>query len=354
MRLLITGICGFAGFRIARALLESCSGLELLGIDNLARPGSELNRGPLQRAGAKLIHGDIRLASDVDALPPVDWVIDAAATPSVLAGLAPGSSRQLVEHNLYGTHNLLEYCARHRAGLILLSTSRVYSIPPLAALPVRTEGWRLVPDDAAVLPAGVSSRGISEAFSTEAPVSLYGATKRASEVLALEFGHAHGFPVWINRCGVLAGPGQFGKADQGIFSYWIHMWTAGRPLRYIGFGGYGHQVRDCLDPRDLTPLLLDQMRNPAREVPRTLNLAGGVANSMSLRELSGWCAENIGPGRVEADREPRPYDLPWVVLDNSRAAETRNWSPQTALDAILREIREHAAQNPGWLDVSNA
>ena len=54
------------------------------------------------------------------------------------------------------------------------------------------------------------------------PLSLYGASKLASETLILEYGECFGFPVWINRCGVLAGAGQFGKADQGIFSFWIH------------------------------------------------------------------------------------------------------------------------------------
>jgi len=69
------------------------------------------------------------------------------------------------------------------------------------------------------------------------PLSLYGSTKLASETLALEYGAAYGFPVWINRCGVLAGAGQFGTAKQGIFLFWLHAWHSRRPLRYIGFGG---------------------------------------------------------------------------------------------------------------------
>ena len=90
-------------------------------------------------------------------------------------------------------------------------------------------------------------------------MSLYGATKLASEQLALEYGSTYGFPVWVNRCGVLAGAGQFGRADQGIFAYWVNSWLRERPLRYIGFGGHGHQVRDCLHPADLVPLIERQM-----------------------------------------------------------------------------------------------
>ena len=57
--------------------------------------------------------------------------------------------------------------------------------------------------------------------------------------MALEYAAAFGFPLWIDRCGVIAGPGQFGRIDQGIFSYWIYQWQRGKPLSYIGFGGKG-------------------------------------------------------------------------------------------------------------------
>jgi CDP-paratose 2-epimerase len=126
MKVLISGICGFVGSHLARHLLESFENLTLVGIDNLARPGSETNRVALKQLGVELRHGDIRMASDMDALPAAEWVLDAAAQPSVLAGRdGKTSSRQLLEHNLLGTINLLEYCRNMRAGFILLSTSRV-------------------------------------------------------------------------------------------------------------------------------------------------------------------------------------------------------------------------------------
>src|SRR3954468_6250040 len=130
MRILITGICGFVGSTLARSLRDANPRTEIFGIDNLARAGSEINRQALGRLGITVRHGDVRNASDVDALQSATWVIDAAANPSVLAGVDQNtSSRQLVETNLGGTINLLEYCKRHRAGCIVLSTSRVYSIP---------------------------------------------------------------------------------------------------------------------------------------------------------------------------------------------------------------------------------
>lgn len=358
MRILLTGICGFAGSTLARALLAERPGLEISGLDNLSRRGSHLNLAPLRALGIRVEHGDVRNPSDIDALPPADALIDCAANPSVLAGVGPGpGSRQLVEHNLAGSLNLLEYCKRHRAAFTLLSTSRVYSIPPLAALPVAVHRGAFVPDPAlaaaGALPAGLTPAGIDESFSTEPPVSLYGATKRASELMALEYGHAFGFPVWINRCGVLAGAGQFGRADQGIFSYWIHSWAARRPLKHIGFDGLGHQVRDCLHPSDLAPLLLAQLDASAHaSTPRVLNVSGGAPAAMSLRQLGAWCADRLGPHTVASDPAPRPYDLPWMVLDHAAATRAWGWRPRTPVAAILDEIATHAAANPGWLDLA--
>lgn len=352
MKILITGICGFVGSTLSRALLESEPGLFIYGIDNFIRSGSELNRSSLQGLGIRIFHGDIRIASDFEGLPAVDWVIDAAANPSVLASVdGRTSSRQLVEHNLLGTLNILEYCKRHGAGLILFSTSRVYSVASLAAVPVEAEkgAFRLMPCQG--LPPGLSVKGISEEFSTAAPVSLYGSTKFASEVLALEYGATFDFPVWVNRCGVLAGAGQFGRVDQGIFTFWINSWLRDRPLRYSSFGGHGHQVRDCLHPRDLVPLLRKQKESPTK-TDRIINLGGGIDNSMSLAELSVWCSERFGPRAVAADLCERRFDIPWLVMDSSLARQLWDWQPQTTLESILNEIACHAEKHPNWLELS--
>ena len=361
MRILISGVCGFAGSTLARAFAKAGAGHELSGFDNFIRPGSETNRAELKKLGVRLFHGDLRAASDLETLPAVDWVIDAAANASVLAGVdGRTSSRQLVEHNLGGTLNLLEFCKQHRTGFILLSTSRVYSIEPLAALPVEVHIHAFCPTLPlspsllpSVPPSALTPAGLSENFPTSAPVSLYGATKLASEALALEYGETFGLPVFINRCGVLAGAGQFGRADQGIFAYWINAWLRQRPLRYIGFGGHGHQVRDCLHPRDLLPALTQQLAAPRLAAgDRVVNFAGGAASAMSLRQLSDWCAARLGAHTVGVDATPRPFDLPWLVLDSAKAARLWHWRPSTATPAIFEEIAAHARAHPQWLDLS--
>ena len=352
MRILITGICGFVGNALAIALRETLEDVEVFGLDNFVRPGSESNRLALQRIGVTVRHADLRSASDMEALPGANWVIDAAANPSVLAGVdGQSSSRQVIENNLSGTVNVLEYCKAHHAGLILLSTSRVYSIPQLSSLKVEEVDGAYRPVGDQTFPAGITLGGVSEDYSTSPPVSLYGSAKLASECLALEYGAAFDFPVWINRCGVLAGAGQFGRPDQGIFSFWINSWLRQRPLKYIGFNGRGGQVRDCLDPRDLLPLLRKQMDAETAQ-HRTCNVGGGAANSISLAQLSAWCADRLGPREVASDPNPRPFDIPWMVLDSTRAMQDWNWQVATPIKTVLKEIADHAESHPDWLELS--
>ena len=348
MKVLISGVCGFVGSHIARYLIESFENMSILGIDNLARSGSETNRMSLRHLGVNLRHGDIRMASDVDSLPAADWVIDAAAQPSVLAGRDGKTSvRQLLEHNLLGTINLLEYCRSTSAGFILLSTSRVYSIPALAKLPLQVKDSAFVLDEQA-LPPGLSTEGVDETFSSIPPISLYGATKLASEQLAQEFATSFQMPLWINRCGVLAGAGQFGTAEQGIFSYWLHAHATRRPLRYLGYGGHGYQVRDALHPRDLAMMVAFQLRS--NSAGKVVNVSGGRTNSMSLAQLTAWCDARFGAHQPAADGSDRHYDIPWLILNSRKALDVTGWKPSISLPSILDEIADHAIAHPDWLD----
>lgn len=354
MKIFVSGVCGFVGAELAIGLRQA--GHEVCGCDNFSRPGSERNQARIEAAGVEFSPGDVRSEEALAGVRSIDWVVDAAANPSVLAGVdGMTSSRDLLEHNLWGTVNLLEVCKRESAGMILLSTSRVYSIEALCALPVKVKGGAFVLEE-----DGHASgpRGVSEKFSTAAPVSLYGASKLASEQIALEYGSAFDFPVWVNRCGVMAGAGQFGRPDQGIFSYWIHSWACGAPLKYIGFGGAGHQVRDCLHPRDLLDLVLRQMEGRhagggnGGKIPRVVNAGGGAESAMSLWQLSEWCGKVFGPRDVTADLSSRPFDLPWVVLDASTAGNVWGWKPRISTEQICSEIAGHAREHPDWLRIS--
>ncbi len=339
MRVLITGVCGFVGRWLAECLLDYFENIHIVGIDNLSRPGSESNRESVLKMGVDFRHSDLRNPSDLDALPAVDWIIDSAALTNVMAGVdGQSSSRQLIENNLIGTLNLLEMCRRLKCGLILLSTSRVYSIHDFACLPLKPTGCSFQLD-ATALPPFVTAEGIVESFSTRSPTSLYGATKLTSERMAQEYSDAFQFPLRINRCGVLSGAGQFGKIDQGIFSYWINAHRNRRPLKYIGFGGKGWQVRDCLHPRDLANLVAQQLQcGMDVEKPVIANVSGGIESARSLAQLTQWCDDRFGKHPIASDESQRPFDLPWVVLDSALAKATWNWSPACRVEQIFEEI----------------
>jgi CDP-paratose 2-epimerase len=287
-----------------------------------------------------------------------------------MAGLTSNSpSLEVMDHNLIGTVHLLEYCKTHSSGLALVSTSRVYSAVRLSQLPVRVVHRAYVPDAATLREAmssesmwfGISEQGINERFADCPPLSLYGVSKRASELVAMEYASAFDFPIFINRCGVMAGAGQFGKADQGIVAYWIHSWFEGRPLAFIGFDGLGHQVRDCLHPEDLARLLdLQISSSPGFNGPRLCNVSGGIDSAFSLRQLSDWC-ESRWPARetqrsslVRSIFDMRPYDAPWIVLDSSLAEVTWQWHPMRTNESIWEEIAQHAEEHPDWLEVCSA
>ncbi len=348
MRVLITGAAGFVGSQLAEALRAACAGLKLFGIDNLSRKGSEINLARLARAECAFIRGDIGRADDVRNLPAADWIVDCAADPSVQGGIN-SSSERLVSDNLIGTLNLLEKCRRDHCGFVMLSTSRVYSIHDLRAIPLSGSPARFDLDPAGKYPAGLTLSGISEKFSTDSPLSLYGATKRASEIMALEYAAAFGFPVWIDRCSNIAGPGQFGKPDQGIYSFWVYQWLLGRPLRYTGFGGEGKQVRDLLDVADLARLVVQQVTRPAPKAPQIVNVGGGAERSISLKELSAFCGTALKVSReVVSEPDTHAFDIPYFVTDNRAVSEHWGWHPEIRLDETLRSIvewaREHRSQ----------
>lgn len=345
MTILITGSAGFVGCKMAEYFRACDASIEIIGIDNLSRKGSEYNVSVLKKLNFTFFNGDISLQHDVDALPSVNWIIDCAADPSVLAGLNRGSLK-LINNNLTGTVYLLEKCKRDNAGFIMLSTSRVYSINELCKIPLDRGGSKFSVSDSKVFPIGFSEKGVAENFSTSSPISLYGSTKLASEVLALEYHYTFGFPVWINRCGVIAGPGQFGKIDQGIFSFWIYQYLLNRPLSYIGFGGTGLQARDLMHPYDVYQMIQLQMNKPVADSPLILNLGGGIENTLSLAELNNFCSTHIQIDKeITSIPENRTYDIPYYVTDYSLAKSIWGWEPSINANSILEQILDFGIKN---------
>jgi CDP-paratose 2-epimerase len=268
MRIMVTGGAGFVGSHLAYRSSETCRIAQLSPLDNLKRRGSELALRRLALGGVEFRHGDIRNSEDLVDAGSLDLLIECSAEPSVQAGLA-GGDRYLINTNLIGTINCLDHARRHGAAVAFLSTSRVYPIAELRELPLVVSETRFVIPDANTGP-GWSARGIAENFPLTGSRSLYGATKLCSELIIAEYAALYGLRAVVNRCGVLTGPWQMGKVDQGFVVFWAARHLFGGALSYNGFGGAGLQVRDVLHIDDLYRLIRDQVAQMSAHSGKTL------------------------------------------------------------------------------------
>jgi CDP-paratose 2-epimerase len=334
---LVTGGAGFIGASLAIGLAKRHPGWRVLALDNLRRRGSELNLPRLREHQVAFMHGDVRELGDLLEADELDTIVECSAEPSVMAGV-DGSPDYVVQANLLGAYNCLELARRTGAQFVFLSTSRVYPVSALESLSYQAADTRFELTEHQNLP-GASPRGVSEAFPLEGARTLYGATKLSGELLAAEYAAAYGLRTVINRCGVVAGPWQMGKVDQGVFTYWMLAHHLGRPLSYIGFDGSGRQVRDLLHVADLLELIDEQIADPERWAGATVNVGGGRACSLSLLETTELCREITGRAiDVRAAGEDRPGDIPIYLSDCSRLHEITDWRPRRAPAEILADI----------------
>lgn len=342
--ILITGGCGFVGSNLAVFFKISYPDYTIIALDNLKRRGSELNINRLKDAGVVFVHGDIRNKEDFDQVGPIDLLIEASAEPSVLAGIN-SSLDYLINTNLTGTINCLIYAAKHQAGFVFLSTSRVYPIKQIEKIRFGETPSRfqiLTEQDV----TGISAAGITENFALDGYRTFYGATKLASELLIHEYNAMLGMKTVINRCGVITGPYQMGKVDQGVVVLWVarHFWK--NKLSYFGYGGEGRQVRDILHIHDLYRLIDTQVHDIDKFNGQVFNVGGGNECSVSLKELTALCEEVTGNKiMIEKISENRQADIRIYITDNSKITALSGWSPKKKPKEIIMEIHEWIKEN---------
>ena len=349
LNILITGGAGFVGSNLVRLFRRDHPTARIVAFDNLKRRGSELNISEFRSLNVEFVHGDIRNKTDFEALKgKFDLFIEASAEPSVHAG-ADGSPGYLLETNLGGTLNCLEFARAQVHKTIFLSTSRVYSIDALKRIPLEESSTRLsLAKETSEL--GLTQRGVTEDFSTRTARSLYGASKLASEMICQEYAFTYGTKVLINRCGVIAGPGQFGKVDQGVFTLWVANHVFQKPLRYLGFGGLGKQVRDLLHPEDLYDLIRRQAESELGFDASIYNVGGGNSCSTSLLELTHICQKVTG-NKVDITSHPETaaVDIPYYVTDTSHVEQVFNWLPKRSVQDIVSDIYNWIEENKSTL-----
>jgi CDP-paratose 2-epimerase len=343
-RILITGGAGFVGANLAVSLADRHSDWEIVALDNLYRAGSRLNLPRLEAAGVRFVEADVRDREALGAIDPIDALVECSAEPSALVGMS-GDTAYPFETNLVGAYNCLELARRDGARFVFLSTSRVYPYPALNELVLERAETRF--ELAASQPfEGASEAGISESFPLDGPRTLYGATKLSAELLVTEYTANFGLETVVDRCGVIAGPWQMGKVDQGVFTFWLLHHHFHRPLTYIGYGGTGHQVRDLLHVDDLIELVDSQLVDGERWNGFVGNVGGGREVSLSLLETTEICRELTGNEvAIEPSSEQRPGDVPLYISDCSRLFARSDWRPQREAREVLEEILAWVSEN---------
>jgi CDP-paratose 2-epimerase len=344
-RVLITGGAGFVGSNLAVSLASRHPEWEIVVLDNLYRRGSELNLPRLQEARIEFVRGDVREPEDLARVARVDALIECSAEPSVMSGV-DGDTGYLVHTNLTGAYNCLELARRDGAFVVFLSTSRVYPVEPQVELRLEEAETRFEIAAEQAVP-GVSPAGIAEGFPLEGARTLYGATKLAAELLIEEYRSGLEVPAVIDRCGVIAGPWQMGKVDQGVFTHWMLAHHFGNPLSYIGFGGKGKQVRDLLHIEDLVELVERQLLAPAEWDGRTVNVGGGRECSLSLLETTAICRELTGNEvPIEPVEQTRAGDVPIYLSDCTKIFGLDEWRPRRSAEQVLADIHQWIAADP--------
>ncbi len=314
MKVLITGGCGFIGTNLSIFLKNK--GYKVSTLDNLSRKGSKFNYEIIKKYKIKNYNFDISNNSKIINLPKFDLIIDCCAEAAV--EVSKKDIDRVFNTNLLGTLNIIKKIKKDKSKMIFLSSSRVYSIKSLNNI----IGNKIIKKELK------TSFKINEYFNSYDPKSIYGFTKHASELLIEEFAYLYGLKYLINRCGVISGPLQFGKQDQGFVSLWLWRHINKKKLNYIGYGGKGHQIRDVLHINDLCKLIHLQILKFNKINNEKFNIGGGKKSYTSLKKLTEICQTLTGNKiKISSIKKTSIYDIPYYITDNSKVMKFYRWKP---------------------------
>lgn len=324
MKILVTGGCGFVGANICLALKKKSN--KVFSLDNLSRKSSVLNFEILKKKGIKNYKIDIFNEKKIQKLIKFDLIIDCCAEAAV--EVSKKDIDRVFNTNLIGTFNLLKKAKKDKSKIIFISSSRVNSIIEINNIIGKKNLKKKIK----------INKRINENFDTLKPKSLYGFTKLASELLIEEFSYAFGLKYIINRCGVISGPMQFGKQDQGFVSLWVWKHILNKNLKYIGFGGHGNQVRDVLHIDDLVSLINLQIKKLNKIYNKKICVGGSKKSNTSLKNLSSICQKITGNKlKYTKIKKTSIYDIPYFITDNTAANKIYKWQPKKNIIDIVKD-----------------
>jgi len=323
MKILVTGGCGFVGTNISLFLNKNYT---VNSLDNLSRKGSKYNLNLLKKNKIKNFNVNISKFEKIKKLPKYDLIIDCCAEAAV--EISKKKIDKVIDTNLVGTINILKKAKKDNSKIIFISSSRVYPIIPLNKIIKNKNIKKRIH----------LNKKIDENESLKGAKSIYGLTKLASEMFIEEFSYAFGIKYLINRCGVISGPLQFGKQDQGFVSLWIWKHINKQKLKYIGYGGHGNQIRDVLHINDLCSLILVQIKKFKKLNNKLFTVGGSKKSYTSLNNLTKIC-QKITKNKIKLDRQAKTsiYDIPYYITNNGLVSKTYKWKPKKNIYDVVMD-----------------
>ena len=324
MKILITGGCGFVGSNLALFLKKK--GFTVHTLDNLTRKGSRYNSNLLKKQKIKNYKINISNIKKIKSLPKYDLILDCCAEAAV--EVSKDDFDKVINTNLIGTINILKKSKNDKSKIIFISSSRIYPLEEMNKV-IKNKNLK-------------SKIKISKMFSEKdkiiGPKTIYGLTKLCSEMLIEEFSYEYKLKYLINRCGVISGPLQFGKQDQGFVSLWIWRHLNKKKLSYIGYGGYGNQIRDVLHIDDLSELILLQIKNINKINNKLFTVGGSKTSYTSLSQLTKLCQKITG-NKIKMGKVSKTssYDIPYYLSDNTYVSNTYRWKPKRNINQVVMD-----------------
>jgi UDP-glucose 4-epimerase len=313
LRVLVTGGAGFIGANLCRELTARPGIDKVAALDDLSTGRAEnLHGTEVELIQASILDPDF--LSEV--LRGVDTVVHLAARPSVARSLtAPVASHDV---NATGTINVLEACRRTSAHVVIASSSSVYgavpNLPKHEDLPTR-------------------------------PLSLYGASKLATEAYALAYGASFGLPVLALRLFNVYGPLQpAGHAYAAVIPAFVDAALRGHPLLIHGDGG---QTRDFTFVGTVAGVLADAiLRRVKSQEP--VNLAFGTR--VSVLELTRRLSTVLGEPVQVRHGPPRAGDVRDSQAANGRLRRLFPGITTVPLDAGLEQTVAWFREQPAYAE----
>lgn len=330
-RVVVTGASGFIGGHVVAALCHL--GADVLAVDRRpaperwrchpeAAPRSDAGPGgstgePATTGGSghsvAVVEGDLRDAGVVEAsvAPGTEAIVHLAAAPTQVVRSIQ-DPQATFENNVVATASLLERARKLGVRSFVLASTN------------------------AVVGAGAS--GVIHEGVPLAPLTPYGATKAAGEMLLSSYDAAYGVRGVALRFTNVYGPGMSEK--DSIVPRLMRSAAAGKPFEVYGDG---KQVRDYVNVADVASAVLIALANPEISGPLVI----GSGSSVSVLDIIDVVEGAIG-SKIEVNHVPaKAGEMPAVVVDNSKA-QSWGWQPAVSLEEGVAEVaREWGGASAG-------